>query len=142
MLITSSAWRLNNNAASGGVGFIISKEAAGNLTGVRKWNERIIVANFSGNPALTAIVNYSPVEGNANGADHYNQLSDAVKEVPKHNMLIVVGDFNAHISKHTAKYSYHEKSNINGKLLIDMAQENGLDISNVNFQKKAGKCWT
>ena len=68
VLITSSAWRLNNNAASGGVDFMISKEAAGNLTGVRKWNERKIVTNFSGNPALTVIVNYSPVEGNTNAA--------------------------------------------------------------------------
>ena len=64
LLITSSAWRLDNNAASGGLGLMISKATADNLSEVRKWNERIIIANFSGNPALTVIVNYSPVEGN------------------------------------------------------------------------------
>ena len=38
VLITSSAWRLDNNASSGGVGLMISKAAADNLSEVRKWN--------------------------------------------------------------------------------------------------------
>ena len=36
ILITSSAWRLDNNAASGGVGLMISKSAANSLAEVKK----------------------------------------------------------------------------------------------------------
>ena len=57
-------------------------------------------------------------------------------------MLLVVGDFNSHIDKSTNNYSYHDKTNRNGELLLDMTQENGLFITNVNFQKKTGKLWT
>ena len=142
LLITSSAWRTESNAASGGVGLMISKSAADNLAEVRIWNERIIIANFNGNPALTIIVNYSPVEGKEEADEHYNQLTAAIKEVPKHNVLFVVGDFNAHIDKKTAKYSFHDKTNKNGQLLTDMTEETGLYITNANFQKKAGKIWT
>ena len=57
-------------------------------------------------------------------------------------MLLVVGDFNAHIDKSTNNYSYHDKTNRNRELFLDMTQENGLFITNVNFQKKTGKLWT
>ena len=97
---------------------MINKRASNVLSEVIKWNERIIIATFEGNPKITIIVNYSPVEGDDEAEQHYNQLSSAVKQVPKHNILIVLGDFNAHL-----KYSYHETSNANGKLVNNFIQE-------------------
>lgn len=93
---------------------MISRKSEDNLAEKWKLNERIIIAKFSGNPALTVIVNYSLVEENADATEHYEQLTAAIKEVPKHKLLIVMGDFNAHIDKNVAKYSYHEKTNRNG----------------------------
>lgn len=55
------------------------------------------MANFSGIPALTITVHYSPIEGNLEAEDHYDHLTAAVSEIPKHNMLIVTGDFNSHL---------------------------------------------
>ena len=57
-LITTSAWRTVSNAASGGVGIMINALAEKALSNVSSYNDnkRILVANFSGNPATTIIV--------------------------------------------------------------------------------------
>ena len=139
LFITSSAWRNDVNAAVGGVGIMINKKASNVLSGVIKRNERIIIATFEGNPKTTIIFHYAPVQGNDKTDQHYNQLSTAVKQVPKHNILIVLGDFNAHLDKNLAKYSYHETSNANGKLVNNFIQESNLFVANAYFQKKPAK---
>ena len=40
---------------------MINKRASNVLSEVIKWNERIIIATFEGNPKTTIIVHYSPV---------------------------------------------------------------------------------
>lgn len=65
------------------------------------------MANFSGSPALTITVHYSPIEGNLEAEDHYDHLTAAVRKIPKHNMLIVTGDFNSHLDQSVIEYSYH-----------------------------------
>ena len=126
IFVTSSAWRNTSNAASGGVGLLVNKTASATLARVIKWNKRIVVANFGGNPSLTIVVHYSPVEGDIEAEEHYEQLAAVVKEVPKHNMLVVIGDFNTHLDKSIAKYSYHDSCNSNGKLVANFIQEANL----------------
>ena len=50
MFITSSDWRNHANAAVGGVGMVISKKLESVLSEVVKWNSRIMIATFDGNP--------------------------------------------------------------------------------------------
>ena len=108
------------------------------------WNERIIVAHFNGNgfPALSIIVHYSPVEGNPDAEAHYENLLGAIQEIPKHNVMLVIGDCNAHLGRNLARYTYHESTNKNGELVSDMVNEAGLVITNTMFRKKPGKLWT
>ena len=142
ILITSSAWRNSNNAAAGGVGLMIEKSVENALSEVKPWNERIIIAHFNGNPGSTIIVHYAPIEGSMDADEHYNNLASAVHDIPKHNLLMVVGDFNAHLGKEVGKYTYHDKTNSNGELKKDFLQETGLIVTNAKFQKKQGKLWT
>ena len=142
ILITSSAWRNASNAASGGVGLMIDKSIESALAEVKPVNKRIMIAQFNGNPGVTIIVHYTPVEGSEETDEHYSNLSSLIHEVPKHNLLLVLGDFNAHLGKEVGKYTYHDRTNRNGKLLIDLAQETGLVITNIHKQKKSGKLWT
>ena len=141
-LITSSAWRNSMNAPIGGLGLLIDKGAENNLAEISKFHERILIATFNGNPALTIVVHYAPVEGSEFAEDHYNNLADAVRSVPKHHLLLVMGDFNAHIGKDVSKFSFHDVTNSNGKLLTDLIQETNLEVTNGRFQKKKGKMWT
>ena len=142
VLITSSAWRNASNASSGGVGLMIDKSIESALSEVKPVNERILIAHFNGNPGVTIVVHYAPVEGREEADEHYNILSSVIQEIPKHNLLLILGDFNAHLGKEVGKFTYHEKTNNNGRLLTDLAQEAGLVITNIHRQKKRGKLWT
>ena len=62
-LITTSAWRNANNAASGGIGILLDKATISSLGEVIKWNIRIIIVHFNGNPKTSIIIHYSPCEG-------------------------------------------------------------------------------
>ena len=96
-MIMSSAWRNTSNAAVGSIGLMLSKQATQALSEVVPRNECIITAHFSGNPAISAIVHYSPTEGSDTAEEHYNNLVTAISAVPKHNVLLVLGDCNAHL---------------------------------------------
>ena len=95
LFITSPACRNYINAAVGGVGFMVNKIAANVLSGLINWNERIIIANFAGNPKTTIIEHHSPVDGNGESEENYNQLSLGIIQVPKHSVLIALRGFNA-----------------------------------------------
>ena len=89
---------------------------------MRSHSDRILVANFQGNPATTVITTYCPtnvvnediIEG------HYDNLRRAIDSIPAHNVLLVVGDFNARIGPEDAKFTFHDTTNRNGKYLVDM----------------------
>lgn len=151
-LVTASAERNTAQAAVRGVGLLLSKHARESLAEVTKISERIIKAEFSGNPATTIIVAYSPTLPCGNTSEKklqeekvdkfYQGLEDAVKQIPAHNILMIVGDFNARIGTGEAKYTYHQETNGNGNKLLEFVQANSLVIGNTQFQKRPGKLWT
>ena len=61
--------------------------------------------------------------------------------MPAHNVLIVVGYFNARIGLGNAKFAFHTSTNRNGEFLHEYAQENDLVITNTTFKKKTSKLW-
>ena len=83
-----------------------------------------------------------PVEGSAEAEEHYLNLSNTVNDIPKHHIIIECGDFNAHIGRNEAKFTYHTETNNNGKMLLAHSEECGLRITNTLFKKKLGKLWT
>lgn len=63
--------------------------------------------------------------------------------MPKPNVLVVVGDLNAHIGVDEGfKLSYHQHHNENGGLLHTLISEENLIILNTKFQRKKNKLWT
>ena len=105
--ITTFAWRNSNNASSGGVGILIDNNSENALAEIIKWNNRILIVNFNGNPKTTIIVQYSPCEGSPNAEEHYKQLAIATSTIPIYNVLLTIGDFNAHLSEsHINRYTY------------------------------------
>ncbi|XP_029312544.1 craniofacial development protein 2-like [Cottoperca gobio] len=76
---TSSAWRNEAQAATGGVGLLLSSRA---LLRVHYHTNRILSADFDGNPVTTVIVVYSPT--NVAQAEEvekfYEDLATAVHE--------------------------------------------------------------
>ena len=74
-LITSSAWHNSNNASVGCIGIMVDRSSENVITEIKKWNERILIVNFNGNPMTTIIIHYSPCEGRNDAAEHYYQLT-------------------------------------------------------------------
>ena len=138
-LITTSATRNANNTPIGGIGLLLNRTSAASLAEIKPCNSRILVAHFNGKPATTIIVHYAPLEGDENAIDHYEKLSDITRTIPKHNILLVTGDCNAHPGPEDALYTFHDKTSDNGKLLLDYSIETNIIIANTRIQKKRGK---
>ena len=97
---------------------MVSKTSHDALSDIQPVCDRILVLHFDGNPKTTVIVHYSPTEGSDDAEEHYESLKAVIESIPKHNVLFVIGDFNAHIGKDDAHHSFHEKTNSNGKFLL------------------------
>ena len=70
-------------------------------------------------------------------------MSSFTSYLPTNNVLIIAGDFNAHLGiYHDNKCSYPSETYRNGYLLDHFIIENGLKSLNTKFQKKRGKLWT
>lgn len=143
-LITSSATKNSINATIGGVGFLVSPKAKAALNYVSKVSSRIIMASFNSNPALTTISCYSPT--NCSDVDDveafYEDLTDTVSNLPKHNMLLIGGDFNAQLGRQDHRFSFHPQTNRNGAFLDSILTQFNLQATNTLFQKRRGKLWT
>ena len=78
----------------------------------------MMVATFNGNPSVTIISCYNPTNASEETdlIAFYNELSSLVRSIPKHNVLVIVGDINAQIGKNVShKFSWHNSSNRNGE---------------------------
>ena len=108
---------------------------------------RVLRMTLNGNPRLTVISIYSPTEGDSdeNAEEFHEDVRMAVNTTPAHNILLVLGDFNAHLSKERSEdpcWYFHENTNRNGRLLRDTLLEANLEATNLRFRKKPGKMWT
>ena len=109
------------NLRVGGVGFVISKSIYRCIQKVEVISERILHATFHGNPRLSITVVYAPTECGPSTAkdDFYASLAEHLEQLKRHDINLVVGDFNARIgtdSHHTnpevvGRYCYHDQTN-------------------------------
>jgi len=140
-LFTASAWKASNNSTIGGIGIIIKSDLLSRLISVQKISDRILVANFRGNPKVCIISCYSP----HNGYDEkvveqfYTTLSNTTATIPFHSFLFICGDFNARID---GPFSYHQTCDRNGEFLKDYMSEFDLLATNTLFQKRRNSLWT
>ena len=130
ILITSSALRNSKNATSVGVGILVNKTVENALTDFKLWNEPIPCAHFNVKPKTTITVHFAPVEGKPDSEKHYKNIPTVAASIPKHNALLVIGDFNANIGKTHGKLTYHDSTNKNGQPMVDFAGEANMLVTN------------
>ncbi|XP_063680045.1 uncharacterized protein LOC134815440 [Bolinopsis microptera] len=146
-LITTSAWRNRAQASTGGVGFLLTKQAFNAVSLIKTYSKRCMLVSLDGNPRLTIISVYIPTESaTVEEAEAFHDcLRAAVREVPSHHQILVIGDLNAHLSKLNGEdtgWYWHQVTNRNGHLLRDTLLEGELEATNHRFQKSPGKQWT
>ena len=144
-LITTSAWKNSINASTGGVGLICHNKYFNLITSVEKVTDRILKVVFTGNPTTTVLSCYSPTNTpvmTEAASTFYNKLSDTIDSIPKHNFLLMCGDFNAKLGPEAARFSYNSATNRNGDALVDLIEEHDLVVTNTSFQKPSHRLWT
>ncbi|RXN34809.1 craniofacial development 2-like protein [Labeo rohita] len=129
-----------------GVGMMLSKEATSALIGWKPVNDRIITTRFLSQHAKTTIVQvYAPTEDAVETKKDafYNQLQDVINEVPRHDVTVLCGDFNAQISANQqglehviGPYGTGCHITNNGECLLLFCNTNGLCIGNTFFTHK------
>jgi len=128
-----------------GVGLLMSRRAAGALRATDCVSERIMRARFSaGVTNLTVIVAYAPTEVSSTKEkdDFYIQLDNILGQVPRHDLCLLLGDFNARVGRDVEAYpgviGPHgmEELNDNGQRLLDTCCTQGLTIGGTLFQHK------
>lgn len=135
-----------DNSHREGVGVYMSKKARTSLVDFAGVSERILRIRVDTQWCKTSIVVvYAPTEvaDVDEKDDFYSQLSEVLDRIPTHDVLIVMGDFNAQVGREVrafqgaiGKHSLHQTSNDNGIRLATMALEKGLVVGGTLFQHK------
>lgn len=143
-LITSSAWKNSQKAATGGVGFLISSRALKSCYSIISHNDRTIEITLHGNPMTTVICCYSPHNElpEEDVAQFYQELSTIIYAIPAHNLLIIGGDLNAQLGPSDALFTCADDTNRNGKHMKDFMEQHNLIATNTRFQNTKSKLWT
>jgi hypothetical protein len=153
-MVYSGAPSCNKTRSAHGVAIYLDKQASnvwkesGSV-----WeavNERIIMVRLRCEPIyVTIIAIYSPINPNGNKQaieetdTFYSKLQQTVDKVPRGDMIMIMGDFNARVSKQqnlTTKnvigpYAV-DKINENGQRLVDFCSQNDLIVANTFYQHK------
>lgn len=113
----------------------MSDKAAKAVMGWKPLGERFIVARFNSKYTnLTASTCFTPIEDEAQKDVFYDQLQQAIPEVPSHDVLCVVRDFKACVGNHNEGcekiMGKNGSGNINGngRRLCNLCVENNLAI--------------
>ena len=136
----------------GGVGILTSSKLAEHLIEVNCVSERIIMASFrlkEEHSKLHLISCHAPIDA-ADTEDKdafFDSLSAAVMEIPKHDVVVIPGDFNAQVgsdipSSALGRFCYHKRTNDNGKRLIEFMEEAGMKDCMTWFQHSRSRMWT
>ena len=144
ILITSSCWKNSINASVGGIGFLLSSKVKENLVKTEPITPRIFLLEFSGNPKLTVLCVYSPHnESPEHEVDQfYSDLRSVLENVPPHNFLSIMGDFNARLGPDLVNFTFNNETNRNGEKLFDLMEEYNLFSANNSFMKSKNQLWT
>ena len=121
-----------------GVGIAVETKLANHIMEWRPMGPRLCYIRIHAKPApLSIICSYAPTEDKANEIkdEFYDELSKLTGLVPKKDLMIVAGDFNAKIGSRCNS----EAANSNGDRLISYAMNNNLVLSNTTFQKSVHK---
>ncbi|KAL4084379.1 hypothetical protein QTP88_028202 [Uroleucon formosanum] len=134
-----------DNRRQGGTGFIVKKNIASAIKDFKVVNSRLTILIVEGKFFNIALVNaHAPSEDKSDEEkeEFYSLLESTLEEIPRHCIIILLGDFNAKIGKEecfkttTGSNSLHQLSNNNGFRLIELATGRGLKIKSTSFPHK------
>ncbi|KDR23416.1 hypothetical protein L798_05387, partial [Zootermopsis nevadensis] len=128
-----------------GVGFIVTRQMRKAVLAFTPVSERICTLRVKGKLHNITLVNvYAPTEGTEEVAvdGFYDELQSVCDNISKHDMIIVLGDYNAKLWKEEVyvklfgRNSLHEETNNNGLRVAQFAAANNLRVMSTYFPRK------
>ncbi|CAF1519316.1 unnamed protein product [Adineta ricciae] len=104
VVVQEYRWHTQGRTGQGGVGLLMNPRFSALISSSEKISYRILMVRFKGNPAITIIVAYAPIEDKSTADKDvaYDDLQQFTLDVPPHYILILAGDLNAR----TGTYSH------------------------------------
>ena len=135
----------NNDKHQFGTGFYVNKLILNNILDFQPISERICVLRVKSkfyNITLMSI--HAPTEEKSDliKEQFYMELENVYDKIPKYDMKIIMGDFNAKVGKERyltpacGKHSLHEETNKNGKMMVNFANGRDLAVEGTWFKHK------
>ena len=138
--------REEDEAHSSGVAILIRKKEAETLESWTPVNDRIIKARFYSKYIKTTVIQiYAPTNETSDEMkdSFYEQLQTVIEETPTHDMLILLGDFNAKVGRPgmgeegtIGKFGLHDDRTDNGERLVTLCMTYNLSIMTTAFKHK------
>ena len=129
-----------------GVGFTLSKRIKNSLISYTPVSQRVITARLhSRHINISVVVAYAPTEGSCDSDkdEFYQQLEDTLSSLPRYDIKLLLGDFNARIGTDYSswpgiigKHSLHSSANDNGTRMLDLCTMNELTIGGTLFEHR------
>eukprot|EP00794_Sanderia_malayensis_P009660 gene9660-biopygen7980 len=142
-------WSGDSKKKIGGVGFIVHRECGNAVMECEPVSSRIIRIRLNATPRnLSVIQVYAPTsdytEEDIEG--FYNQLESTLKRIPKKDILVVMGDWNAKVGPDahvdwpgTAGKFGLGTTNERGVRLLEFAKLHNLVVTNTKFKHKTSR---
>ncbi|XP_068082863.1 craniofacial development protein 2-like [Anabrus simplex] len=128
----------------GGKGFLVEDRYKSAVLNFKPVNERICTLRMKA-PFfnITFVCVFAPTEEAEEKDMFYGQLEQEIECIPRQDVKIILGDFNAKVGKEEAyretvgkESLHHDESNDNGQRLIDFAMGNSMVVKSTWFQRK------
>jgi exonuclease III len=134
-----------NTTDQAGTGFIIQNLAMNEILGFEPISDCICKLRVRGKFHNMTLINiYAPTEDKEEEIKEqfYEELQRTHNRVPKHGVIIVMGDMNAKLGKEkvfnqvVGRHTLHNISNKKGEMVANYAINNDMFLISTNFQHK------
>lgn len=132
-----------------GVGMIVKKGIANCVTHFRPISERIMMLQLNATPTKLNIIQvyYPTTDYDDREVERvYEEIKRLMETIPKEEVLIIMGDFNARVGKGVVGELIGQcglgERNERGEIMTDFVQENDLVVTNTFFQLPPRRLYT
>ncbi|XP_064076267.1 craniofacial development protein 2-like [Vanessa tameamea] len=144
-------FREGDQQSQGGVGFLVNKSLADNVTEISSVSNRVayLIIKLTERYSLKVVQAYAPTSTHSDDEveEMFDDISRALHSTTKTHYNVVMGDFNAKVGVQNCSESVvgphgFGSRNHRGQMLVNFLEREGLFLMNSFFKKQPQRKWT